>query len=133
LRFQQTYEIGAAGSLARIKVRLTAIHLLRLLEIPFPPLVITLFWQSRGTLRVPSFMLPTMIGSLEVEVQPDGGEGLVKRKGAAVRQGLKEAWSKTLTDKKRIMRPTRPDKAIDLTSGDLCRARAIGMKGSQGP
>src|SRR5215211_1848785 len=27
--------------------------------------------------------------------QPDGGEGLAKRKGVAVRRGLKEAWSKT--------------------------------------
>ncbi|SCC56253.1 hypothetical protein GA0061070_10382 [Kosakonia oryziphila] len=30
-------------------------------------------------------------------VQPDGGEGLVKRKGVVVRRGLKEAWSKTMT------------------------------------
>jgi hypothetical protein len=38
-----------------------------------------------------------MIDSLEVEVlfQPDGGEGLAKRKGVAVRRGLKEARSKT--------------------------------------
>lgn len=30
-------------------------------------------------------------------VQPDGGDGLAKRKGVVVRQGLKEAWSKTIT------------------------------------
>jgi len=27
-------------------------------------------------------------------IQPDGGEGLAKRKGVAARRGLKEAWSK---------------------------------------
>jgi len=59
-------------------------------------------------------------------------------------------------DKNRITRPTRPDeraliansaaikgrggksggravKAIDLTSGDLCRVRTPGLNGSQGP
>jgi hypothetical protein len=37
-----------------------------------------------------------MIDSLEVEAftQPDGGEGLAKRKGVTARWGLKEAWSK---------------------------------------
>jgi hypothetical protein len=29
--------------------------------------------------------------------QPDGGEGLVKRKGVVARRGLKEAYSKTTT------------------------------------
>jgi hypothetical protein len=29
--------------------------------------------------------------------QPDGGEGLAKRKGVVVRRGLKEAWSKAVT------------------------------------
>jgi len=27
-------------------------------------------------------------------IQPDGGEGLAKRKGVVARRGLKEAWSK---------------------------------------
>jgi hypothetical protein len=37
-----------------------------------------------------------MIDSLEVKVsiQPDGGEGLAKRKGVVARRGLKEARSK---------------------------------------
>jgi hypothetical protein len=38
-----------------------------------------------------------MTDSLEVEVlsiQPDGGEGLAKRKGVIARCRLKEAWSK---------------------------------------
>jgi hypothetical protein len=30
-------------------------------------------------------------------IQPDGGEGLAKRKGAIARWGLKEAWSKAAT------------------------------------
>jgi hypothetical protein len=30
-------------------------------------------------------------------IQPDGGEGLARRKGVIVRWRLKEAWSKTVT------------------------------------
>jgi RNA-directed DNA polymerase len=30
-----------------------------------------------------------------LEIQPDGGEGLAKRKGVIARWGLKKAWSKT--------------------------------------
>ncbi len=37
------------------------------------------------------------LGGESPPVQPDGGEGLVKRKGVVVRRGLKEAWSKTMT------------------------------------
>jgi hypothetical protein len=42
------------------------------------------------------FGVPSMNDSLEVEssIQPDGGEGLAKRKGVVARRGLKEAWSK---------------------------------------
>ena len=45
------------------------------------------------------FDVASMVDSLEVQVstQPDGGEGLAKRKGEialAVRRGLKETWSK---------------------------------------
>ena len=54
----------------------------------------------------PSFCVPSMTGSLEVEVlypaQPDGGEGLAKRKGVVARQGLKEARSKAVTRWTRI-------------------------------
>jgi len=40
-----------------------------------------------------------MFNSLEVEIliQPDGGEGLAKRKGIVVRQCLKEAFIKAVT------------------------------------
>jgi hypothetical protein len=37
--------------------------------------------------------VPCMISSLRVD-QPDGGEGLAKPKGVAVRQGLKEGRNK---------------------------------------
>jgi hypothetical protein len=33
-------------------------------------------------------------GRCKSSTQPDGGEGLAKRKGVAARRGLKEAWSK---------------------------------------
>ena len=50
----------------------------------------------RGTVPVFGGGEPSMFNSLEVEVliQPDGGEGLAKRKGTVVRQCLNEAWSK---------------------------------------
>jgi hypothetical protein len=34
------------------------------------------------------------LGEWKSSIRPDDGEGLVKRKGVAARQGLKEAWSK---------------------------------------
>ena len=90
-----------------------------------------------------------MFSSLEVEVltQPDGGEGLAKRKGIVVRQCLNEAWSKcasrwTRTGYRREHRTSGPltmksisikgaerrfggcaRKAVELTSGGLDRVR----------
>ena len=45
------------------------------------------------------FCVPGMFSNLwvKVPIQPDGGEGLAKRKGIVVRRCLKEAWSKTAT------------------------------------
>jgi hypothetical protein len=56
----------------------------------------------------PFLCAPSMFGNLEVRLrrrlaevksstQPDGGEVLAKRKSVAVRQGLKEAYSKAVT------------------------------------
>ena len=47
---------------------------------------------SRQTTRVRRTCLTAR--RCKFSTQPDGGEGLAKRKGFAVRRGLKEAWSK---------------------------------------
>jgi hypothetical protein len=73
-----------------------------------------------------------MNDSLQVEVlypaiQPDDGEGLVKRKGVTARWGLMTAWSKAAArgqvHKYRITRPTRADE----------RAHDREVHGHQGP
>jgi hypothetical protein len=58
------------------------------------------------------FSVPSMIDSFEVKssIQPDGGEGLAKRKGVVARRGLKEAWSKVAAPD---TRPTRSDERAD--------------------
>ena len=49
-------------------------------------------------------------------IQPDGGEGLAKRKGVAVRWGLKEARSKATTD-------LDLEKCLDRVNHDLLLGR----------
>ena len=57
-------------------------------------------FKGRRTSAALFYGVPSMADSLEVEVlsiQPDGGEGLVKRKGAPARCRLKEAWNQAAT------------------------------------
>ena len=91
-------------------------------------------WEGRSREALPyPDCVPSMIDSLEVEVliQPDGGEGLAKRKGRLRASGAHREvgpersveQSRGLMDKNRITRPTRPDE----------RANDREVHGHQGP
>src|SRR5215471_4092497 len=61
-------------------------------------------------LRAP-YLYPDRGYSAKSSTQPDGGEGLAKRKGVTARWGPKTAWSKAAArwTIHWITRPTRPD------------------------